>query len=118
MKTKTFHLTIIIIFLSLTTVFGQSKTTEFKVYGSCGMCKSRIEKTAKSVEGVSKAEWDKKTQLLEITYDESKTNVDQVQVSLAKVGHDTDKHKAKEETYNALPGCCKYKRPAGIIKEK
>ncbi len=117
MKTKAFYLTITIVLLSLTTVFGQSKTEKFKVYGSCGMCKTRIEKTAKTVDGVSKAEWDKKTQTLELTFDESKTSVDQVQVSLAKVGHDTDNHKAKNETYNALPGCCKYERPVAK-KEK
>ncbi len=117
MKTKAFYLTITIVLLSLTTVFGQSKTEKFKVYGSCGMCKTRIEKTAKSVDSVSKAEWDKKTQILELTFDESKTSVDQVQISLAKVGHDTDKHKAKDETYNALPGCCKYERPTKTTKE-
>ena len=39
----------------------ESKTEEFKVFGNCGMCKSRIEKAAKAVDGVSMAEWDKKT---------------------------------------------------------
>jgi len=117
MKAKSIYLSLTIVFLSLTTVFGQSKTDKFKVYGSCGMCETRIEKTAKSIDGVTSADWNKQTQVLEVTYDESKTNVNQIQISLAKVGHDTDKHKTKDETYNALPGCCKYKRPVDTNKE-
>jgi len=93
------------------TVFAQSKTEKFKVYGNCGMCKNRIEKAAKSVDSVTAAEWNKVTKMLELTYDESKTNIHKVHMAIAKVGHDTDMHKAKDEVYNNLPGCCKYDRP-------
>jgi periplasmic mercuric ion binding protein len=93
------------------TVFAQSKTEKFKVYGACGMCENRIEKAAKSVDGVTAADWDQKTNMLELTYDESKTNSDKVHLAVAKVGHDTDKQKAKDEVYNNLHSCCKYERP-------
>ncbi len=93
------------------TVFAQSKTEKFKVYGNCGMCESRIEKAAKSVDGVVSADWNKETNMLELIYDKSKTNIHNVQLAIAKVGHDTDTHKAKAEVYNNLPGCCKYDRP-------
>lgn len=111
MKTKAIYLTIVIALMSLPNVFGQSKTEKFKVYGNCGMCESRIEKAAKSIDGVTAADWNKKTKLIEVSFDASKTDVLQVHMAVAKAGHDTDIHKAKDETYNSLPGCCKYGRP-------
>ncbi len=92
------------------TVFAQAKTEKFKVKGNCGMCETRIEKAALSVEGVSKADWDKETKQLEVVFDDTKTDLDKVEVAIAKVGHDTPKHKASTEVYDKLPGCCKYDR--------
>ncbi len=112
---KTIYLTMVIALMSLTSAFGQAKTEKFKVYGNCGMCESRIEKAAKSVDGVSTAEWDKKTKMIEISFDASKTDIHKLHKAIAKVGHDTDMHKAKDKTYNALHSCCKYERaPAKI----
>lgn len=82
----------------------------FKVYGNCGMCKSRIEKAAKSVEGVTTADWNKETKMIEVSFDSSKTAIDKVHKAIAKVGHDTELYKAKDEIYNALPACCLYDR--------
>jgi len=110
MKTKVLSL-VGLFLLGAMSVFGQSTTEKFKVYGNCGMCEKRIETAAKSVDGVSKAEWDSKTEIIEVKMDESKTDVDKVQLAIAKVGHDTDAHKADDKTYNALHGCCKYERP-------
>jgi len=46
--------------LSSFVLFANAANTEkFKVAGNCGMCKARIEKAAKSVDGVSGADWDK-----------------------------------------------------------
>ena len=78
------------------------------------MCENRIETAAKSVDGVTAADWDKDTKMLALTFDESKTNIHKVHTAVAKVGHDTDMHKAKDEVYNNLPGCCKYERPAEV----
>ena len=78
------------------------------------MCESRIEKTVKAIDGVSKADWDKETKKLEVVFDDSKTNVDKIEVAIAKVGHDTPKHKATTEVYEKLPGCCKYDRTAAV----
>ena len=85
-----------------------SKTETFKVSGSCGMCKTRIEKAAK-VEGVSKAEWDSQTKLLTLTYDPAKVKTDDVLKKIAAVGHDNEKYKAEQSVYDKLPGCCKYR---------
>jgi copper chaperone CopZ len=86
-----------------------SKTETFKVFGKCDMCKSRIEKTVK-VEGVSYANWDAKTQMLSVTYDPAKTNIESLSKKLAVVGHDTEKFKATDDAYKMLPGCCHYDR--------
>lgn len=91
-------------------VFAQSKTEKFEVKGNCGMCENRIEKAAKSVDGVSKADWNKETEMITVTFDEAQTNLDKVHMAIAKAGHDTKKHKASDETYEKLPGCCKYDR--------
>lgn len=59
-------------------VIAQEKTDSFKVYGNCGMCKKRIEKTAKG-DGVSAASWDTETKMLTITYDAAKVSNDSIQ---------------------------------------
>ena len=108
---KTRMLSIIGMFLIGTlAVFAQSKTEKFEVKGNCGMCEKRIEKAANSVEGVTKAEWDKETEMMTVTFNEDQTNVHKVHMAVAKAGHDTKMHKASDETYEKLPGCCKYDR--------
>jgi len=109
MKTKVLSL-VSMFLLGTSLVFAQAKTEKFEVKGNCGMCENRIEKAAKTVEGVTAADWDKETKILEVSFDESKTSVHKVQMAIAKVGHDTPMHKAKDEVYNALPGCCQYDR--------
>ena len=91
--------------------FGE-KTASIKVYGNCGMCKSRIEKALK-YEGISKADWDSKSKLLTVSFDEEKTNLKEIEKKIAGVGHDTQSLKAEDVVYNKLPGCCKYDREAG-----
>ena len=110
MKTKAIYLIVVIALMSLTTVFGQAKTEKFKVYGNCGMCENRIEKAAKSIDGVTIADWNKETKMIEVAFDSTKTDVHKVHMAIANVGHDTEMHKAKDETYNSLPSCCKYER--------
>jgi len=112
MKTKTMMLITGLLFFGMTSLFAKdAKTEKIKVYGNCGMCKSRIEKAAKSVEGVTKATWDDTEGILTVTFDESKTTVMKIEEAAANVGHDTDHVKATDKSYNALPGCCKYDRP-------
>lgn len=111
MKTKILSL-VTLFMMGAFTVFAGNKTEKIKVYGNCGMCETRIEKAVNAVEGVSKADWDKKTKMLEVTFDDAKTNIHKVHMAVAAVGHDTDMHKAKDEVYDKLPGCCKYDRTA------
>ena len=87
----------------------QQKTETFKVWGQCDMCKARIEKAVKA-EGATSANWDTKTQMLAVTFDSAKTDVESLSKKLAAAGHDTEKFKATDEAYSKLPGCCHYER--------
>jgi len=110
MKTKILNLVAGLFLITSFSVSAQEvKTEKFKVYGNCGMCETRIEKAASGLEGVAKADWDKETQMLEITFDDRKVKVDDVHQAVAKAGHDTKKVKADDEVYNALPACCLYR---------
>ncbi|MDR1727260.1 MAG: cation transporter [Acidobacteriota bacterium] len=90
-----------------TAAFAASGT--LKVEGLCGMCKTRIEKAAKGVDGVTSAAWNKDTKELSLEYDSAKVKLAAVSKALAAVGHDTEADKADDKVYDALPGCCKYR---------
>jgi hypothetical protein len=81
--------------------------TEFKVFGNCTQCKTRIEKAIK-IDEVKYAKWNKSTKMLKVAFENSIT-ADSLQRRLADVGHDTEKFKAKDKTYAQLPKCCLYR---------
>lgn len=110
MKTKVLSIVMLMSVSSLTLFAGPVKKEKFKVGGKCGMCETRIEKAAMTVSGVSAAEWDKETQMIEVTFDEAKTSILKVHEAIAEVGHDTELVKADDETYASLPSCCDYER--------
>lgn len=83
---------------------------DIEVNGNCEMCKKRIEKAALSVKGVKSAVWHADHQDMHLIIDESKCTLEQVHEAVAKVGHDTDKVKAKDEDYEKLHGCCQFER--------
>ena len=104
-----------------TTLFAQTsteKTDTIKVYGECGMCKSRIQKTLK-IDGISSAVWDVDTKMLTVTYNPATITNDNIQQKIAAVGHDTEKYKADDKVYDQLPGCCHYERKKdGALREE
>jgi membrane fusion protein, copper/silver efflux system len=88
---------------------GSTVQQQLKVAGTCDMCKERIETAAKSVDGVKNAEWSSEKQLLNLTFDGSKTSVETIAKAIAAVGHDTEKFKATDSIYKQLPECCYYR---------
>jgi copper chaperone CopZ len=82
----------------------------FAVNGNCGMCKSRIEAAAKSVQGVSAASWDATSQKLTVRFKPNEATLGDIHAAVAKAGHDTALSKADNTTYAALPACCLYDR--------
>jgi len=90
-------------------VKGDLEKSSFAVQGKCSMCEARIEKAAKTVDGVKKAMWDQDSDMLTIKHMADKDNMDDVHKAIAKAGHDTSKEMASDEDYASLPGCCKYR---------
>lgn len=86
-------------------------TEKIKVSGTCGQCKKRIENAA-YIPGVKRAEWDKATKELTVTYRTSKTDLHHIEEHIAKAGHDAGEVKATAEDYSKLPECCAYKEEA------
>jgi len=80
------------------------------VNGTCGMCKSKIERIASKVKGVRYAVWDLESKILEVKFNTEKTNLTAISTKIADAGYDTKTIKATEEAYNNLHHCCKYKR--------
>ena len=83
-------------------------TATFGVRGNCGMCKSTIEKAVDNVDGVVSADWDKLKKQINVSFDDSKTDLDAIHNAVAASGYDTDKVSGNEEAYGNLPGCCQY----------
>lgn len=82
----------------------------FTVSGNCEMCKSRIEKAAKSVKGVISANWDVNAKVIHLDFDSKVTSKGDISKAIAKVGHDTELDKASKAAYDGLPSCCLYAR--------
>ena len=107
---KIFKLFIVASALFLThSTFAQSTQEKFKVSGECGMCKSKIEKAAKTA-GATFADWNTDTKELTVKYESKSSNAAKIQQSIAGVGYDTPGFKATDEAYNKLHSCCKYER--------
>ena len=93
------------------TSIGDSETETFKVYGNCGMCKKTIEGSLKDVKGVEKADWNKETKMMEVTFNPKKITLMEIKEKIAGVGYDMDDVRSTKDTYESLPGCCQYERP-------
>ena len=75
------------------------------------MCKKTIEGSLKNVKGIEKADWNKETKMMEVTFDSEVISLKEIKQKIANVGYDTDEVRATDDTYNGLPGCCQYERP-------
>ncbi len=108
MKTKMLSLLVMLLFGAFT-IFAADKTEKVKVSGANDTCKESIQEAALAVDGVSTADWNSETQMLSVTFDDSKTSLDKVELAVAKTGHDTANHKATDADYDKLPKDCKYR---------
>jgi len=91
-------------------ISAQTLTKEtIKVWGNCGMCKTTIEKAAKSA-GATKANWDADTKELQVSYAGNKTSSNAIQQAIAKKGYDTQDLTGDDKAYDKLHSCCKYDR--------
>jgi periplasmic mercuric ion binding protein len=106
---KKIMLVILISFVGLTIQAQETKNKNAKLDIEVNG-KKRIEKAAFSVKGVKSAEWHIDDHMLHLILNEEKCSALDVKKAVAKVGHDTDEVKAKDDDYNKLHGCCKFER--------
>jgi periplasmic mercuric ion binding protein len=85
------------------------KTETFAVNGNCGMCKSKIEKTAVKA-GALSAKWNMEKHELTVKYKTGKTTIKAIQDKIAEAGYDNAGAVASNEAYEKLHSCCKYER--------
>jgi hypothetical protein len=109
LKNIAMSLTALFIFSNCTAQIPNAKTEAVMVYGNCGMCEKTIEKSAFK-KGEAKTDWDQDSKMAQITFDSSKTNVDEVLKRIAAAGYDSEKFTAPDDVYANLPGCCQYER--------
>lgn len=83
-------------------------TEKIIVKGNCGECKERIEEAA-YIKGVKRAEWNKETKELTVSYRPSKVAMLEIETSIATAGHDAGEVTASDTSYSKLPPCCAYK---------
>jgi Cu(I)/Ag(I) efflux system membrane fusion protein len=84
-----------------------SKETDFFVRGNCEMCKERIENTAKSISGVTAANWDVNSSNLKVTFDSTKVKELDIHKAIAGKGHATKLVEMNTKAHDELPDCCK-----------
>ena len=112
---KTLHICVALLFsifaINYTSAQTALTTETIKVWGNCGMCKTTIEKAAKSA-GAKMAVWNEDSKELKITYASNKTSVTKIQQAIARSGYDTQDITADNKAYNKLHACCQYDRKA------
>lgn len=98
--------------------FSGNQKLIIKVDGACGMCKTRIEETAKNTNGVIDAFWNEDSHLLTVSYEIENFDIMKLHKNLASVGHDTEVLRANDEVYEDLPACCHYRSEDNMHKKQ
>ena len=88
---------------------AQTIKEAYSVKGECGMCKERIETSAKK-SGATFANWNEESGKLQVEFDASKTSKQTILKNIADVGHDNELYSAPTDVYKKLPSCCLYTR--------
>lgn len=112
MKLLSFALSAMTALITLTSCSATIKnavTEQYHVAGNCGMCKATIEKAA-TEKGVSRAEWNTDTKVLQLTYDTQRISAEELLKRIAYAGYDNEQFLAPDEAYAQLASCCHYDR--------
>ena len=111
-------ISVVLISVSMYAQKPKYEKENFKVWGKCEMCKTTIEKAAKSVDGVKIARWNMVNGKMKVKFNPEKTDLEKIQQAIAFAGYDTELFKATDESYNKLHFCCKYERSKTIEHKK
>lgn len=107
----------ITLLLSISTCFAEIKNAKVEtvhIYGNCSICKKTIESAA-NVKDIVQVEWNKDTKMAFLTYDEKKTNQDEILKRIGLAGYDSDKFLAPDNVYAKLETCCQYERTGKVL---
>lgn len=79
----------------------------------CDMCKDRIQRYFLKEEGVKSMVVNVKKHEATVQYYTDRTNIENIKTAIANVGYDADDVTANEDSYKALPTCCKKPEDGG-----
>ncbi len=99
-----------LILLSITGSKAQIIESKITTSGQCEHCKETIEKNIRFEKGVKKVAFDEKMHVVTVKYDETKTNLKDIQIAISKLGYDADSISADPKAYEKLNACCKKKK--------
>lgn len=87
---------------------GQSskKIISIQTNAQCGECKERIEEELNYTGGITYAELNLDTKIVEVKYNSSKISADEVKKVISDLGYNADEVKADTQAQSALPKCC------------
>ncbi len=102
--------------LSINAQDAKLRPFEFSVMGNCGMCKDRIESTAKKY-GAAHAEWSSENEMLFLLLDIDKYKIKDLRMAIAVAGHDNPPFLTPKEVYGNLHGCCQYRPEVELNQE-
>jgi copper chaperone CopZ len=89
----------------------EKKTAEISLPSvQCGMCQRTIEKALEKIEGILTADVDIENKKAVITYDDSKTNLSEIERTITMAGYDANDKTAEPNAYEKLHDCCKAKK--------
>ena len=89
------------------------------VKGKCGMCKTTIEKAVIELDFVKDAEWGIKSKILDVKFNDSLNfDLDILNAAITESGYETMNSTANQDSYDALPMCCKYDRNMQVYVSK
>lgn len=108
MKTKSILIAVIALFAT-TTLFAKNEKKVFNVNMHCEACQKKIEKNIAFEKGVKELLVDLNTKTVAVTYDDTKTNPENLIAGFKKIGY--------EATLAKSGGCCSESKNAGCAKE-
>jgi len=108
-------LAIVLFSLCSFNIYAQDiKNETIKVWGNCGMCKTKIEKSALGA-GAATADWNEESKQLVVSYAVNKSSGTKIQKAIAKSGYDTQDFTAEDKVYKKLHHCCQYERKDATV---
>lgn len=88
-----------------------SKTVKTNIYcdhcKQCASCGQRLYDGIKDIEGVKQVKINPEENEIVIKYNDAKTDMDEIELAITKLGFDANDKTADPEAYDLLDGCCK-----------